>query len=403
MQKLLFCLVLPAMILAIQTKNLQLLFSQAQLQFAAAGEEAIAYEYFQQEVKIPVDDAVTLAGTLTLPNSTGRYPVAILISGSSPDDRDAEHAGFRPFRILAEHLASRGIGSLRYDDRGIGESSGKNTLQYTVNELAIDIDAAIAWLHEYPNVNSKYIGLIGHSFGGMLGPLVASRRDDVAFVVSMAGPASDPAELNPLYRQRIYQLQGRSPEDVDRRMQIEWKMYDLLTKAELSKLERDMRVVAREDFEAMGPVERQQFINFDQYFAQTWFGICLPFIDTPFFMSWAMMQPQLYLSGLKVPSLFLFGERDEQVRAEDSAPVITRSLAIAGNFDYTIDVVPNACHYFTDKWGTFAPGVLDRISGWILARVIHPSSYLQQHPDPLFLQLYRSSCSGKLMDQLTTE
>jgi uncharacterized protein len=376
MKTLLYCLVLSATVLTIQAKNKQPVFSPAPSKHVAAGDDAIASEYYQQEVRIPVNDEITLAGTLTLPNSTGRHPVAILVSGSWPDDRDAERAGFRPFRILAEHLASRGIGSLRYDDRGIGGSSGKNLLQYTVDELATDIDAAIAWLHECPNVNYKQIGLIGHSFGGMLGSLVASRRDDVAFVVSMAGPANDPAEINPLYRQRIYLRQNRTTEDVDRRMQIEWKMYDLRTKTELAELERDMRVVAREDFEAMGPAKQQKFTNFDQYFAQSWFGIWLPFIDTPFLKSWVRMQPELYLSGVKVPSLFLFGERDEQVRAEDSAPIITRSLAQAGNYDYTIDVVPKACHYFTREWGTFAPGFLDRISGWILARVIHPSSNL---------------------------
>jgi hypothetical protein len=103
MKTLLFCLVLSATILTIQAKNKQPVFSPAP-SHVAAGEDAIASEYFQQEVRIPVNDEITLAGTLTLPNSTGRHTVAILVSGGWPDDRDAERAGFRPFRILAEQI-----------------------------------------------------------------------------------------------------------------------------------------------------------------------------------------------------------------------------------------------------------------------------------------------------------
>ncbi|MFR7877164.1 MAG: alpha/beta hydrolase family protein [Butyricimonas paravirosa] len=128
---------------------------------------------------------VTLAGTLTLPEKGDYYPVVVLISGSGPQNRDEEVLGHKPFLVLADYLTRQGIGVLRFDDRGVGQSTG-NFETATTLDFADDVEAAVNFLKNDRKIRN--IGLVGHSEGGMIAPLVASRSGDVAFIVLLAGP-----------------------------------------------------------------------------------------------------------------------------------------------------------------------------------------------------------------------
>src|SRR5215510_5943484 len=141
-------------------------------------EEEVSYENKR--------DGVKLAGTLTLPRGKASSPAVILITGSGPQNRNEELLGHKPFLVLADHLTRLGVAVLRVDDRGVGGSTG-NVSNSTSENFASDVLAGIEFLKGRKVIDVKRIGLIGHSEGGLIAPLVASQSNDVAFIVLLAG------------------------------------------------------------------------------------------------------------------------------------------------------------------------------------------------------------------------
>ncbi|WP_235297111.1 alpha/beta hydrolase [Portibacter marinus] len=154
------------------------------------------YPYLAEPVSFQnKDDGITLAGTFTRPKAKGKYPVAILISGSGPQDRDETLSGHKPFLVLADHLTRKGIAVLRYDDRGFGESTGVHS-EATTYDFATDAISALEYLKTRKDVDKRNIGIIGHSEGGIIAPLVANRTKEVDFFVSLAGTGISGTELS---------------------------------------------------------------------------------------------------------------------------------------------------------------------------------------------------------------
>src|SRR5687767_626883 len=145
------------------------------------------YAYDEEEVSYrnPKDN-IKIAGTLTVPRGGGPYPVVLLITGSGPQDRNETIAGHRPFLVLADHLTRNGIAVLRVDDRGVG-GTDIGSLSATSENLAEDVVAGVNFLRQRKEFDPKMIGLIGHSEGGMIAPMVAARTTDVSFIVLLAG------------------------------------------------------------------------------------------------------------------------------------------------------------------------------------------------------------------------
>ena len=144
------------------------------------------YPYDAEDVSYE-NKSIHLAGTLTLPRGKGPFPAAVMITGSGPQDRDETLLGHKPFWIIADYLTRRGIAVLRVDDRGVGKSSGDST-QASLDDMSGDVLAGIEYLKGRREIDVRNIGVIGHSEGGMVGPLAATRSSDVAFVVMLAGP-----------------------------------------------------------------------------------------------------------------------------------------------------------------------------------------------------------------------
>ncbi|HBF51611.1 MAG TPA: peptidase S15, partial [Massilia sp.] len=155
-----------------------------------------AATYRSEDVAIPNNAAsgVVLAGTLSLPQGAGPFPAVILVSGSGAQDRDESMFGHKPFAVLADYLTRRGIAVLRYDDRGFGASTG-NFETATSVDFASDANAAFAWLRTRPGIDARAIGLAGHSEGGLVAPIAAAANPDLAFLVLLAGPATDTDRL----------------------------------------------------------------------------------------------------------------------------------------------------------------------------------------------------------------
>lgn len=134
----------------------------------------------------PAAVGVRLAGTLTVPPGTQRFPAIVIIAGSGPNDRNEEIAGHKPALVLADALTRRGYAVLRYDKRGVAKSTGDDSSATTL-DFASDVTAALAYLRSRPDVDGARVGLIGHSEGGTIAAIVAAKDPSLAFVVMMAG------------------------------------------------------------------------------------------------------------------------------------------------------------------------------------------------------------------------
>jgi uncharacterized protein len=150
--------------------------------------------YTAQDVTIPTPMGHTLAGTLTLPNAasaTSKVAAIVTMTGSGPQDRDETLSllpGYRPFRQIADSLGRRGIAVLRMDDRGTGASKGNHGTA-TSADFAEDIRAGLAYLRTRPEIDASRLGILGHSEGGLIGPLVAVKEPQLRAMALLAAPS----------------------------------------------------------------------------------------------------------------------------------------------------------------------------------------------------------------------
>src|SRR5205807_3845557 len=186
------------------------------------------YPYKEEEITFPnVKSKISLAGTLTLPPGQGPLPAAIVLNGSGPNDRDESLAGHRPFLVLADHLTRKGIAVLRFDKRGIGKSTG-DYASATMEDFAADAEAAFAYLKTRKEVDAKKIGLIGHSEGGMIAPLIAAHSGDVAWIILLAGPGLNGEDTLLLQSELILKTAGVNDGQIARAREFNKQAYALV-------------------------------------------------------------------------------------------------------------------------------------------------------------------------------
>ena len=193
------------------------------------------YPYGEHEVSYNNKQAagVTLAGTLTVPPGKGPFPAVLLIPGSGPHDRDVNLLGHKVFLVLADYLTRKGIVVLRVDDRGVGKSTGDRT-NATTADFATDAEAGVAYLKTRPEVDPHKIGLVGHSEGGLIAPMVAARNPDVAFIVMMAGPGVPGDEILLEQGGMISEASGMSHEAAETNVALEREILTLVTRKKIT-------------------------------------------------------------------------------------------------------------------------------------------------------------------------
>jgi len=312
---------------------------------------------------------VTLAGTLSIPKGEGPFPAAILVTGSGPQDRDQTVFGHKPFLVISDHLTRHGIAVLRYDDRGVGGSTGEFG-SATSADFADDALAAFEYLRTRAEIRPDAIGIIGHSEGGLVGPLAASKDSEVAFVVSLAGPGAALIDVLLAQNRLIGLSQGESPETLDRREPI---VRELMTRVSRSSSTQEAR---RRVLERLTPetldalrVPSQQRDVIVAYLTQPWMRYLLNY------------DPADTLSRVQAPVLALNGSLDRQVEPKQSLAGIR--AALAHNPDVTVRELEGLNHLFqhsetggigeyADNTETFAPEALEIMTNWILSRF--PSS-----------------------------
>ena len=333
--------------------------------------------YGEAEIRFQNDD-ITLAGTLTVPRTTGPHPAVIMISGSGPNTRDSEAFGFKTFRIIADHLSRNGIAVLRYDGRGVGNSTGEDGWGYTSEDFAGDTLSALKSLQKRSDIDPKQIGLIGHSEGGRIAPLVASLSKDVAFIILMAGFGMTGEENSFVERRYWGQAEGETNEETEEA--IDWLkrlIKTVRTGEGWKEVRADARKKALKDFEKLPEDQRKRISNVDAYLNSTFEGMFLAIAPTQWFKFFLEYDPIPSFKKVTCPVLVLFGELDAIVPPNEHEDKIVRALKEGGNQDVTVKILPKANHYFvTSKTGSwsefqtikkeFAPGFLNTMTNWIL-------------------------------------
>ena len=311
---------------------------------------------------------VNLAGTLTLPPGDGPFPAALLISGSGLQDRDQTLFGHKPFWVLADYLTRAGIAVLRVDDPGIGKST-PHPKSPTTADFATDAEAGVAFLKK--DNRMKSIGLIGHSEGGAVAAIVASRSEDIDFVVLMAAPGVLGSELLRKQNERIFDAMGIVEERKDTLLTFLDELFTTLT-SEMpdDELRHQIDLIVRKQFEANGVPTAQQ----DEAQIQA----AIEQVLNPWMRYFLAFNPQPALKAIKAPVLALNGELDVQVDAEQNLTGITTALEQGGNGNVTIHRLPKHNHLFqrattglVNEYAvieeTISPKVLNLIRDWVLS------------------------------------
>ena len=315
------------------------------------------------------NDTVNLAGTLTLPQGDGPFPAVLLISGSGLQDRDETLVGHKPFWVLADHLSRAGIAVLRVDDPGIGKST-PHPKPPTTADFATDVEAGVAFLKADNRIGR--VGLIGHSEGGLIAAIVASRSNDVGFVVLMAGPGVPGAELLRKQNERIFDAAGIAGERKQHLLVLLDRLFAILTSEDMAEDERRQEVeeIVRQQLEINGvPPAKQDETHVRALAEQSL---------TPWMRYFLTFDPRPALEKIRVPVLALNGELDVQVDAEQNLTAIAEALEKGGNQNVAMHRLPGHNHLFQRaKTGlvneyaaieeTISPEVLDIIRDWILS------------------------------------
>jgi pimeloyl-ACP methyl ester carboxylesterase len=336
--------------------------------------------YEVEDVRIPNRAAnLELAGTFTKPRGAARSPAVVLISGSGPQDRDESLLNHKPFLVLADHLTRQGIAVLRYDDRGVGGSTGRFATA-TSEDFMTDALAAVAWLKSRADVEPARIGLIGHSEGGLIAPMAAVRSSDVAFIVLLAGPGVTGESI--LYEQgaKIARAAGAAEAAIQKNVAMQKRLFEIVKSTpDTAAMRAALRGAMRAAVDSLSAAERQALGvmgDLDRYIEGQ-----VQSISTPWFRAFLMYDPATSLSRVTVPVLAINGELDLQVPPKQNLPVIEQALQRAGNRDVTIRELPRLNHLFQTattgapaEYGTidetFSPLALELVSGWIRARAV---------------------------------
>ena len=334
--------------------------------------------YAEEEVTFHNAD-ITLAGTLTLPESGAPHPAVVMITGSGPQNRDEELFGFKPFHLIADHLTRNGIAVLRFDDRGVGGSTG-SVSEATTEDFARDVLAAVDFLKNRSDIDPERIGLIGHSEGGIVAPLASSMSDDVAFMVLMAGTSVSGAEILIEQGALIMRASGATEADMEKQIAFQKRTFEAIRSGDgWDELAADLETRLRESIAEMPDSQRNAITDVDAYI-DAQIQAQLTALQTPWLRYFLDYDPAVTLRTIDTPILALFGELDLQVPPAQNRGPLEQALRDGNHPDYTVRVLPRANHLFiTATTGSpteyatlekvFVPEFLPLITEWILERV----------------------------------
>ena len=277
------------------------------------------FSYVEEEVDFPsIDPQIQLKGTLTRPKQEGKFPALILLAGSGPHDRDQSINGHKPFAVLADFYTKQGFAVLRYDKRGVGQSTGDYT-QATTSDLAKDAEGAFSFLKDHPRIEKAQIGLVGHSEGGILAPMVAAKQADVKFIVLLAAPGVPGNQLLKKQNEELLSRVNLPNEVKTKHLNFSHQLIDHMTnygkdKDTLETLNQviDQLIQQNQLDNEYSPAQRQALK------AQMSTAWLIHFIQT---------DPADYLKKVHCPILAINGTNDLQVDADTNLKAIERAVS----------------------------------------------------------------------------
>jgi pimeloyl-ACP methyl ester carboxylesterase len=330
--------------------------------------------YREEEVTFTNGD-VTLAGTLTVPQTGGPFPAVVLLTGSGAQNRDEEILGFKLFRVIADHLTQQGIAVLRYDDRGVGGSTG-SLAQSTTEDFARDAQAALALLGGRADIDAARTGLLGHSDGAAAAALAAGQPDGPAFLIMLAGPGVTGERVTRQQVTDAARLMGATDEQLARILAAHQKATALsMQGAPTEELAAAVRELMRAQLEGRPAAQVAAIGNLDA-FINPRIGVQVANMRSPWWRFFLSFDPATALARVRCPTLVIFGGKDTQV-----PPALNRTpveAALKGNPRVKVVEYPSANHLFQDAITgqpaeyqvldkAFVPGLLDEITSWIRA------------------------------------
>jgi uncharacterized protein len=297
---------------------------------------------------------ITLSGTLTIPKrkegvEQSKFAAVVMVSGSGPQDRNETIGRHKPFEVIAHDLAKNGIASLRYDDRGVGESTG-DFLNATSEDFAKD--ALEVWAHAktVPEIDASKIGILGHSEGGLVGPIAAVWEPGIAFLILIAPPGVTGSEILTSQIDRMAELQGMSESDRKATMRLQSKLQDLASGyfTDDAKLSLDIQNAVNQGWDSIKSIAKEQNPKVDldqarkdlttqiegqlQQLRMPWYKFFLKYDPSP---NWMM---------LRCPTLALWGSNDVQVLPELNIARIKLAIARNPRLDAQFVVLPGLNH-----------------------------------------------------------
>lgn len=319
---------------------------------------------------------VTLAGTLTMPPTDGPHPVIVLVSGSGPQNRDESLGGgiaIKPFRLLADALTREGMAVLRYDDRGVGESTGTFSTA-VLPDFASDAEAAVDYLLTREDIHPDQIGLLGHSEGGLVAAMLGARSEDLDFIISLAGPGVNGRDVLRVQNRRLMEAEGATQEEIESQLAFVEELFTVVDDPEAIETLTYER--ALEQIEALSEAQRESLGDIDlEEYARTVAAQTAQQYSAGWFESFLDYDPGEDWAQTTVPVLAIFGGKDVQVDAEQNAPVMQ-----AINDDFEVVVLPDANHLFQQADtgafteyamlpAEFTPDLLPTIINWLREQV----------------------------------
>lgn len=340
-------------------------------------QEPVEFPYVRQAVNFPGGtEGVTLAGELTVPESSKPKALLVLVSGSGPQDRNSyfgSQINHSPFLVLSDYLTRRGYGVLRYDERGVAKSTG-DFAAATTADLAADAAAAVRYLHHVTGIKKVAIGVLGHSEGGIIAPMVAAQDDELDFVVLLAAPGVPIDSLMLEQRRAVGRAMGFPPAVIDRETPTWRAGYRFIKESAL--LDQDQYVdglyaVFEEQMNNLPEPLRKSIKEPRAFNAQY-----VKPLSSPWMRYFIAIDPQDYLRRLTVPVLAVNGTKDVQVPAMMNLNAISRALAISGNEDATVLPLLELNHLLQpadtgapSEYGTIEttldPSALETIGSWL--------------------------------------
>lgn len=334
---------------------------------------------YQVEEVTYIDEKKSLryGATLTLPDGKGPFTAVVLITGSGPQDRDETIGPHKPFAVIADHLTRQGIAVLRVDDRGKGQSTGSFEAASSF-DFAYDVSQSFNYLKTRKEINQKKIGLIGHSEGGFIAPIVASQNKEVAFIVLLAGTGLKGRDVMTGQHFAMMRSMGIDSASAGSYSGMVGKMMDAVI---ASKHTKEATTNAYTAFEAWRKNTSPFVVSAttgvsDSTSARQYVNEFVNTSSAFWFKTFLSTDPADYLSKVKCPVLALNGSKDIQVLANDNLNAIEAALSKGKNKNYTIRKIDGLNHlfqscktctlgeYFTLE-ETFSTGVLEIMSAWI--------------------------------------